>query len=258
MDSIIQHFRKDEQPFIETVIGWTREVGDTYSPKLTGFLDPRQLFILESVVRGAGLSFDSYGAFEEAERKRVLIYPDYYQPEIADYQVVIFTVKYPAKFVSLEHRDILGSLMSLGIDRSKFGDIRLKGELVQFSVADELKDYLLANFTSIGKSKIRIEELDSSDELIEMTESWKEELHIISSLRLDTVVASLINCPRQKAVALIQSDKVKVNHVIRNGQSFELNELDSISIRGSGRFKVLSIEGRTKKDKIRLLIGKLE
>ncbi|WP_252503669.1 RNA-binding protein [Sporosarcina sp. Marseille-Q4943] len=258
MDSIIQHFRKDEQPFIETVIGWTREVEDTYSPKLTGFLDPRQIFILSSIVRSSGLEFGVHGAFLEPERQRALIYPDYYEPVDADFQVSVFAIRYPSKFMTLEHRDILGSLMALGIDRSKFGDIRLEDDVVQLAAAEEMKDYLTANLTSIGKSKVRIEELGSSDELIVMAESWKEELHTISSLRLDSLVASLVNCPRQKAVALIQNDKVKVNHVVRDQQAFEVNESDILSIRGSGRFKIMSIEGRTRKDKIRLLIGRLE
>lgn len=258
MDSIIQHFRKDEQPFIETVMGWTREVEDTYSPKLTGFLDPRQTFILSSIVKSSGLKFTVHGAFLEPERQRALIYPDYYEPEADDYQVSIFAIRYPAKFMTLEHRDVLGSIMALGIDRSKFGDIRLEGEIAQFAAAEEMKDYLVANLTSIGKSKIRVEELGSTDELIVMAESWKEELHTISSLRLDSLVASLVNCPRQKAVSLIQNDKVKVNHVVRDQQAFEVNESDILSIRGSGRFKIMSIEGRTRKDKIRLLIGRLE
>ncbi|WP_262172869.1 RNA-binding protein [Saccharococcus sp. Marseille-Q5394] len=258
MDSIIQHFRKEEQPFIETVVGWTREVEDTYSPKLTGFLDPRQIFILNTIVRNTGLQFGVHGAFPEPERQRALIYPDYYEPENDDFQVSIFTVRYPAKFMTLEHKDILGSIMALGIDRSKFGDIRLEGDVAQFAVAEEMKDYLIANLTSIGKSKVRVEELGSSDELIVLAESWKEELHTISSLRLDSIVASLVNCPRQKAVSLIQNDKVKVNHVVRDQQAFEVNESDILSIRGSGRFKIMSIEGRTRKDKIRLLIGRLE
>ncbi|HEX5564165.1 MAG TPA: RNA-binding protein [Sporosarcina sp.] len=258
MDSIIQHFRKDEQPFIETVIGWTREVEDTYSPKLTGFLDPRQIFILSSIVRSSGLQFGVHGAFLEPERQRALIYPDYYEPEAEDFQVSVFGIRYPAKFMTLEHRDVLGSLMALGIDRSKFGDIRLEGDVAQFAAAEEMKDYLTANLTSIGKSKVRVEELGASDELIVIAESWKEELHTISSLRLDTLVASLVNCPRQKAAALIQNDKVKVNHVVRDQQAFEVNESDILSIRGSGRFKIMSIEGRTRKDKIRLLIGRLE
>lgn len=258
MDSIIQHFRKDEQPFIETVIGWTREVEDTYSPKLTGFLDPRQIFILSSIVRSSGLQFGVHGAFLEPERQRALIYPDYYEPEAEDFQVSVFGIRYPAKFMTLEHRDVLGSLMALGIDRSKFGDIRLEEGIAQFAAAEEMKDYLTANLTSIGKSKVRVEELGATDELIVIAETWKEELHTISSLRLDTLVASLVNCPRQKAAALIQNDKVKVNHVVRDQQAFEVNESDILSIRGSGRFKIMSIEGRTRKDKIRLLIGRLE
>ena len=258
MDSIIQHFRKDEQPYIETVMGWTREVEDTYSPKLTGFLDPRQIFILSSIVRSSGLEFGVHGAFVDPERQRALIYPDYYEPNADDFQVAVFTVKYPAKFMTLEHRDILGSLMALGIDRSKFGDIRLADDVAQFAAASEMRDYLIANLTSIGKSKVRVEELGSSDTLIVMAESWKEELHTISSLRLDSLVASLVNCPRQKAVTLIQNSKVKVNHVVRDQQSFEVNESDILSIRGSGRFKIMSIEGRTRKDKIRLLVGRLE
>src|SRR5690606_14192295 len=128
----------------------------------------------------------------------------------------------------------------------------------QFAAAAEMKDYLITNLTSIGKSKVRVEELATTDDLIVMTESWKEELHTISSLRLDTLVASLVNCPRQKAASLIQNEKVKVNHVVRDHQAFEVNESDMLSIRGSGRFKIMSIEGRTRKDKIRLLVGRLE
>ena len=142
METILQHFRKDEQPFIEMAIGWIREVEDMYSPKLTGFLDPRQQFIVDSIVRNSNLSVDSYGAFPEAERQRKLIYPDYYAPETGDYQIALFNVKYASKFMKLEHKDILGSMMSLGVDRSKFGDIRVGEDDVQFAVADELKDYI--------------------------------------------------------------------------------------------------------------------
>ena len=166
METILQHFRKDEQPFIEMAIGWIREVEDTYAPKLTGFLDPRQQFIVESLASGSDLQVDSNGAFPEAERQRMLIYPDYYVPEQVDYQIAVFNVKYASKFLKLEHKDILGSMMSLGIDRSKFGDIRVGEEEVQFAVADELKDYMTANFTSIGKAKVTVEENTRPEEWI--------------------------------------------------------------------------------------------
>lgn len=258
METILQHFRKDEQPFIETAIGWIREVEDTYSPKLTGFLDPRQLRIVESLAGSSSLIVGSNGAFPDAERRRVLIYPDYFVPERDDYRIAMFNVKYASKFLSLDHKDILGSMMSLGIDRSKFGDIRVANDEVQFAVVDELNDYMTANFISIGKAKVTVEESHRPEDWIETTDTWTEEMYIVSSLRLDVVTAALVNIARPKAASLIHGGKVKLNWAVRDQPAFELQESDMISIRGSGRFKVIAIEGRTRKDKIRLVVGKLE
>jgi RNA-binding protein YlmH len=83
-------------------------------------------------------------------------------------------------------------------------------------------------------------------------------LQIVSSMRLDTVIASLLNFSRQKASVLIRSDRVRVNWATQNDPSAELYESDMLSIRGFGRFKIIAVEGRTKKDKVRLLTGHLE
>lgn len=254
----MQHFRKDEQPFIETAIGWIREVENSYAPKLTDFLDPRERFIVESLVAGSDLLVGSYGAFSESERMRVLLYPDYYVPEKEDYGIAIFSVKYASKFLTIEHKDVLGSIMSLGLERYKFGDIHLEGDEVQFAVVTELKDYISANFTSIGKAKIAVEELLNEEDLIVSESAWIETMNIVSSLRLDTVIASLLSISRQKAASLIRGDKVRVNWTSVNDSSLILYESDILSIRGSGRFKVVAIEGRTRKDNIKLLTGKLE
>ena len=258
MDGILQHFRKEEQPFIELVMDWAREVEDMYSPKLTDFLDPRQRFIVDSVVKGSGLLTAADGGFVGAERQRVLLYPEYYVPTRDDFQIAVYDVRYATKFLTLEHPMILGSLMGLGLDRAKFGDIRLQGERVQFASALELNSYLEANFTSAGKAKIQLTELANRTEWIELEEVWIEDLQIISSLRVDTVIAALLSIARQKATSLIHSGKVKVNWRVIEESSFELNESDVLSVRGHGRFKVIAIEGRTKKDKIRLVTGKLE
>lgn len=125
MEHLIQHFRKDEQPFIEQVVGWQREVEDRYAPKLTDFLDPRQRFIVESIIgQNDDLRIFTAGVFEEAERMRMLIAPSYFEPTVDDFQIGIYTINYPAKFVQLRHPDVLGALLSIGLDRSKFGDIR--------------------------------------------------------------------------------------------------------------------------------------
>src|SRR5690606_30267901 len=137
-------------------------------------------------------------------------------------------------------------------------DIRIEGDKIQFAVADEVSLYLKTNFISAAKVKVQLLEVEDVAEMITVTEEWLEESHTVSSMRLDTIISSVYNISRQKAAALIHGGKVKVNWTVQEQPSFELHESDMISSRGFGRIKVLMVEGRTKKDKIRLQIGRLE
>ena len=258
MEHLIQHFRKDEQPFIEQVSGWQREVEDRYAPKLTDFLDPRQRFIVKAVCgQSENLNILSYGMFDEAERQRMLIAPSYFDAENEDFEITIFSITYPTKFIQLKHPDVLGALLSLGMERGKFGDIRVQNGLVQFACASEIADYIRANLTSIGKVKVHAEEIVTAP-LLQQEDSWQESSTTVASMRLDVVLATILNISRQKSQSLISSGRVKVNWTVREQVAFELQEGDVISARGFGRLKVIATDGRTKKDKIRLQIGRLE
>ncbi|MBT2581866.1 RNA-binding protein [Planococcus sp. ISL-109] len=258
MEEIFQHFRKDEQQFIEQANDWLRDVEDMYAPKLTDFLDPRQRFIIQSLIGSRDVQMAASGLFEQAERQRVLLHPAYYVPSEDDFQITMFELRYPIKFVSLKHPDILGALMSLGLERGKFGDIRIGEGRVQLAVMEEVAPYLRANFISAGKVKVQLEEVVDSSAYLPVIEEWIEEAHTVSSLRLDAVMSSVYKISRQKAAGLINGGKVKVNWSIQEQVSFELHESDLMSARGLGRVQIQAIEGRTKKDKIRLLVGKLE
>ena len=63
------------------------------------------------------------GGNEASERKRAIVAPDYFEPTEADYEMVLIELNYPSKFVKLTHRNVLGTIMSLGIDRNQLGDI---------------------------------------------------------------------------------------------------------------------------------------
>ena len=259
MEHLIQHFRKDEQTFIEKVIGWQREVEDRFAPKLTDFLDPRERFIVSSIIgQENDLLVKTFGGFQDAERQRLFICPSYFEPASEDFQISFFSINYPSKFVQLKHPDVLGALLSLGIERSKFGDIRIESNTIQFAVVGEVRDYIFANLASIGKSKVKLEYLKDTDQLIKLTEEWFENSYTVSSMRLDVIVATVVNISRQMSQNLIKGGKVKVNWTIREDTSFEAQEGDVISARGYGRIKVMMTEGRTKKDKIRLQVGRLE
>lgn len=258
MEHINQHFRKDEQPFIEQVTGWQREVEDRYAPKLTDFLDPRQRFIVQSVIGQAqDLKLESAGVFDDAERQRMLIAPSYFEASEQDFEIQIFQITYPTKFVQLKHPDVLGALLSIGMERGKFGDIRLADGVVQFACGREVADYVRAHLTSIGKVKVHVEEVLEKPFIVQQ-EEWLEVSTTVSSMRLDVVLANLLNVSRQKAQNLVTGGRVKVNWTVREQVAFELQEGDIISTRGFGRLKVLAIEGRTKKDKIRLQVGRLQ
>lgn len=257
MDGIYQHFRKDEQPFIEQVTGWASEVEDRYAPKLTGFLDPRQRHIVRSVAGHDDLVITEYGGLPEAERQRMMIAPSYYEAQPSDFDISVMEIRYPSKFLEIGHRDVLGSLTGLGIDRSRFGDIRTGADMIQFVADASLAGYLAVQLQAVGKAKVRVSEVRSHEDYLPLIERYEEESLTVSSLRLDTVVAGALNLSRQKSASLIQSGRVKVNHTVRESVSFELSDSDLLSVRGYGRIRLEAIGGRTKKDRIRLVIGKL-
>ncbi|MCM3087351.1 YlmH/Sll1252 family protein [Bhargavaea ginsengi] len=257
MEGMLQHFRKDEQPFIERVNGWVTEVEDRYTPKLTGFLDPRQRYIVRAIAGSGDFILLEFGGLPGAERQRMIIAPSYYEAQPGDEEISVMEIRYPSKFIEIGHRDVLGSLTGLGIDRSRFGDIRTGDGVVQFAADASLTDYLIANLQAVGKAKVRIAEVRSQEEFLPLAEQYQEESLTVSSLRLDTVIAGALNLSRQKSAMLIQSGKVKVNHAVRESVSYELSDSDLLSVRGHGRIRIEEIGGRTKKERIRLVIGKL-
>nr|WP_106784067.1 YlmH/Sll1252 family protein [Lysinibacillus timonensis] len=259
MDHIIQHFRKEEQPFIERVMEWQRDVGFRHISKLTDFLDPREQFIVKAIIgQNEDLALYQNGVFNNAERQRILIAPSYYEPNNEDFQINIYSVQYPSKFIQLKHRDVLGALLSLGLGRSKFGDIKVANDEIQFAVTSEIADYIEANLGSVGKAKVQLSLIGDLAKIIQSNENWNDKVYTVSSMRLDAILSTVLKISREKSKMFIQAGKVKVNWTVRESTSFELQEGDILSVSGFGRFKILLTEGRTKKDKIRIQIGHLE
>lgn len=259
MKDVMQHFRPEEQEFIVQVSDWMNDVRNQYTPKLTDFLDPRQIMIIQSLVgENSDVKMKAQGQFSEAERQRVILYPDYFEPQASDFSIDIFELNYPSKFVQLKHPDVLGSLLAIGLKRSKFGDIRLSEQKIQFVVQKEISNFVEINLEAINKVKVHLKKLAEDAPLLQNEEQWHEQQDTVSSLRLDAVLATAYKFSRQKAVQLVQSTYVKVNYKQQQNSSFELTEGDLLSVRGFGRLRIFSIEGRTKKDKIRIVFQKLE
>ena len=258
MSEVYQHFRPEEKEFIDQVIAWQEYVDQTYAPKLTDFLDPREQYILRSMIGEQNeIKYQFFGGTDRSERKRALLFPEYYQPEVDDFQIGLYEINYPTKFVQLDHRMILGSMMSLGIKREKFGDIIIHEDRIQFLTELTLEDYIRVHLSQIGKAKISIVKQDLAT-ILSPKEQWKEKETSISSLRLDILIATAFQISRSKAQLVIQQGKTKVNWGITEQTSFECASGDVISVRGLGRCTLLEILRVTKKDKLRVKLGVLK
>ncbi|MEH6940530.1 RNA-binding protein [Bacillus sp. JJ722] len=254
--SIYQHFRNEEKNFIDTVLDWKESVETFYTPKLTHFLDPREQQILTSIIgHNDDCLLRFFGGYPLAERQRVLLYPNYYSPSEDDFQMTLIDISYNRKFHTLQHPQILGTLMSLGIKREKFGDVLLNSEGAQIIVSKDINDYVIANVTKIGQAGVTLIPKTFKDSLV-VEDSWQEVMMTSSSLRIDSLFSSMANISRKKAQDYIVGGKVKVNHQQIEANDFECHEGDIISVRGFGRYRIMSIDGKTKKEKWRIVFGK--
>lgn len=253
--SIYEHFRPEEAIFVDKVLEW-KEAAEFYQKsKLTDFLDPREQSIISTIVgSNADVIVYSYGGSQFAERKRAIICPSYIAPEENDFSLQALSIHYASKFYTIEHRQVLGTLMSLGLKREKFGDILLQDDKIQLVVEEEVASYLQTNLQTIGKASVTVATIPLSD-LILSKEEWIEKAGTVSSLRLDALASEMFHVSRQKLQLLIKSGLVKVNWKVVEHSSFECREGDVISARGYGRSKLIEINGKSKRDKWKIVFG---
>lgn len=254
---IYQHFRKEEQIFIEQIFDWIQQVNTQYAPYLTNFLNPRQIFIVESVIgQYEEINYQADGGYEEAEQKRILLYPPYYKPMPEDFELVLYEINYPTKFAELSHGQILGSIMATGISRSNLGDILTDGQRWQFFIDQKMASFIKLNLEKVGNINIHLEK-QSLNERIENVNEWEAEEIIVSSLRIDVILARALNISRNRAKQLIDEQKIKLNWVQIDRPDLDLEEYDLLSIRGYGRIQIQEQVRVTKKDNLVLKIAKI-
>ena len=256
VDNVAQHFRPNETTFLNLAEGLVRQVLDEYRPVLTNFLNPREIYIVKTLVNQQDdLKTFEFGGYSGAENKRLLIAPSYYQPDINDFEVMLIQIKYPEKFTLLHHSTILGTFMHNGIARQSIGDI-IKGESEKwyFSTTKMMGTFILSNLDHIGKTKVRFQEVTENDMTV-LDDEWEVINTTVSSLRLDSIVANGYNISRSHAKEMIEHDLIKVNWATINKPDYVLAVNDLISVRHYGRLKLNELNGLTKKDKWRLTMA---
>lgn len=216
-------------------------------PKFTGFLDLHQQKISQYTASGFDASaFELFGGIENAERKMFGVFPDYIYDRYAKFPIGYLEITHSRP---LTHRDFLGSLMSLGIKREVVGDI-IVGENKSYIVIQKaICSYVIENVSKIGNVGVSIKEC-SAEDIVCVQNRFEQDTVIVSSMRLDCVIAALSNKSRSDATKFITSERVSVNHEIIVSVSKNLNQGDVISIRSVGKFVIGDCVAKTKKGRL--------
>jgi RNA-binding protein YlmH len=155
------------------------------------------------------------------------------------------------------HRNFLGSILNLGINREKIGDILIHEGYVQLVVKEEILQFILINLNRVGREKVNVKEILLKDLRLGNIE-YSDILITIPSLRLDALISGSWNLSRKDSQRLIESGKVKVNWEPIERASKDVLEGDVISAKGYGRFILNSVEGISKKERVRVKIRLLK
>lgn len=217
----------------------------TNKPKFLGFLSCEEAVLVQKYLEKRDLSFGFGGGYENPQRVLLGCFPEWMDYE--EYPITAVTFKF-RKSDSLGHRDVLGSLMALGIKRESVGDILIdEGRAIVFVIKD-IAEFVITQTEKIGRVGVTAElgytgQLPKQSALAEFTDT-------IASARLDCVVSSVASLSRGAAAEKITAGLVCVNSVVCEKITHNVNNGDIITVRGKGKFILSSIDGKTRKNRV--------
>ncbi len=227
-------------------------------PVFTDFLNLNELNILYSTTKELYTStFKAYGGYESAERQMIAFIPDAFCCEINElYPITVLKIiPLNKKFSdSLTHRDFLGALINLGIDRSKLGDILVKENEAFIFCNEKLAGFLIEQITRIKHTSVRAIETKLGD--FHFEPEFKMMKGSISTARIDSVLTICCGTSRSEAVEYIMSKKVFINGRLIEANSITLKNGDVISVRGIGKFIYTGVLSETKKGRVYIELKK--
>lgn len=238
----LDHYKGNEL-LVSRIEDWINQAKRYHDSIVTPFLNEKEVAIVKKIC-GNRINFTLDGGYSNAQMAKVVFSVD---DEPVQSDVVCLMATYNERFIKLTHRDVLGALMNLNIQRNQFGDLWVDGNKIVLYTSKNLVNFIMNNCTRISKCDIQFE--ISSNNLVQVINK-KAFTAIISSQRLDNVVSALAGVSRTQAQVLIRAQKVSINHEILVETSKLCNNDDTISIRGVGRFVYLGILKNTKKERI--------
>ena len=222
-------------------------------PSATVFLSPRERQLAQAMLNAAGVRsgylFD--GGYEGAERTVLLFLPGWAEEPAGDELVFLRASFHGGE--GLTHRDILGSLMGLGVVRERVGDILVSPHSADIVAAPPLREFFLREWDQAGRVKLTVTEIGREALCVPQTQV-KVIRDTVSSLRLDAVAASAFGLSRGRAAELIAAGRVNLDHAACLKPDKQVVQGAVLTARGLGKAKLIEVGGLTKKGRVGIVI----
>ncbi len=223
----------------------------TYS----GFLTPAELSLVEEMkTELSHVDYETFGGCELCDRQMVGFGSERSMGYEGVWPIVIIKVE-PLidKFADeLTHRDFLGAVMNLGIERNVFGDILVKdGKRAYIFATESIAEFILDNLTKIKHTNVRCSIVDSDvDNLEDLKPTLVDMDVIVASPRFDAIVGGVTKVSRSEALNLFKAKKVTLNGRLCERNSMTLKDGDIFSVRGYGKFMFCGSGNETRKGRV--------
>lgn len=225
----------------------------------TDFLNEKEQRVIEKNVKLENAFF--YGVNENADRKILVFYPEKLTEELVrkSLKSVLSGIRIILKndqIGNYEHKNYLSALIKIGIDRGKIGDILVDdygADIITFDMNKEFIIQSLSELTRFRKANIDIIPIDDIKQKIDR---FEESTIIVSSMRIDNIVAELAGCSRTNADEYINSEKVFVNYETALKGSKTIFEGDIVTIRGKGKFRIDGLVRNTRNNRFVIKVNK--
>ena len=217
-----------------------------------GMSEQSDFWQIEKEVSYAG--YHIYGGYDDAERVMIRFGKSSEFGYETDFPIVCIHITPLMKKFSddLTHRDFLGALMNLGIERSTLGDIKVKENEAFIFCSDSLSQYISDNLTRIKHTSVNTVMTDNKSEIEKFlgVEELLSKQITVSSLRVDGIVSKVYNLSRNDSLILFRSQKIFVNGRLMEDNGRQVKNGDVISVRGYGKFKLTGEPSCTRKGRL--------
>ena len=222
----------------------------------SAFLSPAEQEDLLQSAEAAGFSFFLTGGYESAERKILAAGCEEEQGR-PDVPIAVIAVKPKSEKFSeeLTHRDYLGAILGLGIERGLIGDIIVREKKAWFFCLSQAAEMIASSLTQVRRTAVAA--TVTGPDVPELQPVYLPLRLNVASERLDAVTAAFAGLSRGQAEKLFHAEKVFVNGRMTADRSAWLKEGDVLSVRGFGKAVYDGIEHETKKNRLWVRLRKL-